>query len=178
MSFLKRVSDAASAGVARAGEVASHATEAVTEPAKGGSLRETLAAAGERAKGGLDKAGVALADPANQATAAAKVRAAGGKAKAGLSGAVDRIDPDLFAEVIKATSVQERINGRLIEKKSPYRVADIEIAVAFPLPTITFTISRLTDPAVAADAAATEALAAEIVAADMAEAGLATDGQA
>jgi hypothetical protein len=67
-------------------------------------------------------------------------------AKRGLSTAIDRIDPNVLADVIiKATSLQEKANAALREKGSPYRVAEIGIAASIP-PQITFSIGRIDDP--------------------------------
>jgi hypothetical protein len=67
-------------------------------------------------------------------------------AKRGLSTAIDRIDPNVLADVIiKATSLQERANTALRQKGSPYRVSEIGIAAAIP-PQVTFSIGRIDDP--------------------------------
>ena len=67
-------------------------------------------------------------------------------AKRGLSTAIDRIDPNVLADVIiKATSLQERSNAALRDKGSPYRIAEIGIAASIP-PQVTFSIGRIDDP--------------------------------
>jgi hypothetical protein len=67
-------------------------------------------------------------------------------AKRGLSTAIDRIDPNVLADVIiKATSLQERANLALRDKGSPYRVTEIGIAASIP-PQVTFSIGRIDDP--------------------------------
>ena len=77
--------------------------------------------------------------------AGAGVKGAAGIAKTSASGAVDRINPNTLADlVIKATTIQERTNAALREKRSAYRVAEIAITAAFP-PEISFSIARIGD---------------------------------
>ncbi len=77
--------------------------------------------------------------------AGAGVKGAAGIAKTSASGAVDRINPNTLADlIIKATTIQERTNAALREKRSAYRVAEIAITAAFP-PEISFSIARIGD---------------------------------
>ncbi len=89
-----------------------------------------------------DKAQALLHDPAT----AEKARQAMSRAKRGVSTAIDRIDPAVLADVIiKATALQERANGALKAKGSPYRISEVSIGAAIP-PSITFAIARTDDP--------------------------------
>lgn len=150
MSFLQRARDQVTA-VGR-GVLEAASQPAVTDPdadpavSAPGGFRAAAAAMVDTTRDGLSAASVAISDPANQAAAAARARALGGKAKVGIASMVDKIDPDVFAEVIiKATSAQERINASLQAKGSPYRIGEVAIAVAFPLPNISFSIARVGD---------------------------------
>ncbi len=88
-------------------------------------------------------AATAAADPANHAKAKVVARSGLTKAKSGLSGAIDRIDPGLMADlVIKSTTLQERANRSLREKGSPYRINQITITAGIP-PDVAFTIGRI-----------------------------------
>jgi hypothetical protein len=88
------------------------------------------------------KASASLRDPAT----AEKAKRGLHLAKRGLATAVERIDPGVLADVvIKATSLQERANTALRAKHSPYRISQIEIGASIP-PSVTFAISRLSDP--------------------------------
>jgi hypothetical protein len=156
--------------------------------------------AAEQAAGATRTAASQLGDPATQEKARHTFDLAGkqakvglGHAKRGISTAIDRIDPNVLADmIIKATSLQERANSSLREKGSPYRVSEIGIAAAIP-PQITFSIGRIDDPepvptgAMVASTALLDDMppeAAEIVAldgstvADLPEIGLTADGVA
>lgn len=105
----------------------------------------------------------AAADPGNQAQAASGLAsAASGMARGAselagstresmdigrkaASHAVNKIDPDLLADVISiATNKQEQVNERLLARKSPYRIASLSVGVTFP-PSVSFSISRIGD---------------------------------
>lgn len=109
--------------------------------------------AAEQAADATRTAASQLADPSTQERARHTLDLAGkqakvglGHAKRGISTAIDRIDPNVLADVIiKATSLQERANSALREKGSPYRVSEIGIAAAIP-PQVTFSIGRIDDP--------------------------------
>ena len=109
--------------------------------------------AAEQAADATRTAAAQLSDPTTQEKARQTFDMAGkqakvglGHAKRGISTAIDRIDPNVLADVIiKATSLQERANSALREKGSPYRVSEIGIAAAIP-PQVTFSIGRIDDP--------------------------------
>lgn len=109
--------------------------------------------AAEQAADATRTAAAQLSDPSTQEKARQTFDMAGkqakvglGHAKRGISTAIDRIDPNVLADVIiKATSLQERANSALREKGSPYRVSEIGIAAAIP-PQVTFSIGRIDDP--------------------------------
>src|SRR4029077_21080533 len=72
-------------------------------------------------------------------------RIAGSAARRGMSNMIDKIDPGMLADlVIKATALQEKTNGSLRTKGSPYRIAEVTITATFP-PQIGFSISRVGD---------------------------------
>jgi hypothetical protein len=91
-----------------------------------------------------------MGDPATQAQARVQMAKAGvearrvaGKARRGVTTIIERIDPGLLADVvIKATALQERANGALRAKRSPYRISEVVISAAIP-PQVSFTISRM-----------------------------------
>ena len=109
--------------------------------------------AAEQAADATRTAASQLSDPSTQEKARQTFDMAGkqakvglGHAKRGISTAIDRIDPNVLADVIiKATSLQERANSALREKGSPYRISEIGIAAAIP-PQVTFSIGRIDDP--------------------------------
>ena len=101
--------------------------------------------------------------------AGAGVKGAAGIAKTSASTAADRINPNSLADlIIKATTIQERTNAALRDKRSAYRVAEIVITAAFP-PQISFSIARMGDvgeePGMWAAHLAAEAAQADAVAA-------------
>lgn len=103
--------------------------------------------------------------------AGAGVKGAAGIAKISASAAVDRINPNSLADlIIKATTIQERTNAALRDKRSAYRVAEIAITAAFP-PQISFSIARIGDvneePGMWAAHLAAEAAQADAVAAQL-----------
>ncbi|MFL5688095.1 MAG: hypothetical protein ACJ77I_03820, partial [Chloroflexota bacterium] len=74
-----------------------------------------------------------------------QARSALGAARRGVSTVVERIDPGVLADlIIKSTALQEMTNASLREKKSPYRIAEVNITASIP-PGITFSISRIDD---------------------------------
>jgi len=115
----------------------------------GGAARQAAEEGRRRAEG----AAAQLSDPSTQEKAKHTLDIAGKQAKVGLGHArrgvstvIDRIDPNILADVIiKATSLQERANASLRAKGSPYRVAEVAIAASIP-PQITFSIGRIDDP--------------------------------
>ncbi|HET9497151.1 MAG TPA: hypothetical protein VFP83_02385 [Candidatus Limnocylindria bacterium] len=93
-----------------------------------------------------------MGDPATQAQARVQMAKAGvearrvaGKARRGLTTIVEKIDPALLADVvIKATALQEKANGALRAKRSPYRIGEVVISAAIP-PQVSFAIVRIDD---------------------------------
>jgi hypothetical protein len=93
-----------------------------------------------------------LGDPATQAQARVQMAKAGvearrvaGKARRGVTTIIEKIDPGLLADVvIKATALQEKANGALRDKRSPYRISEVVISAAIP-PQVSFTIARMDD---------------------------------
>jgi hypothetical protein len=93
-----------------------------------------------------------VADPTTQAQARVQMAQAGlearrvaGKARRGLTTIVEKIDPGLLADVvIKATALQEKANGALRAKRSPYRIGEVVISAAIP-PQVSFAIVRIDD---------------------------------
>jgi hypothetical protein len=121
MSFLDRARQAAAQAAEGAKQAAEQARTAASETA--------------------GRAQTAISDPGN----AEKAKAALSRAKRGVSTAIDRIDPNVLADVIiKATALQERANAALKAKGSPYRVAEVVIGAAIP-PSISFSIARTHD---------------------------------
>ena len=84
-------------------------------------------------------------DPATQERLGQQARSALGAARRGVSTVVERIDPSVLADlIIKSTALQEMTNASLREKRSPYRIAEVNITASIP-PGITFAISRVDD---------------------------------
>ena len=82
-------------------------------------------------------------DPSTQEKLSQQTRSALGAARRGVSTVVERIDPGVLADlIIKSTALQEMTNASLREKKSPYRIAEVNITASIP-PGITFAISRV-----------------------------------
>jgi hypothetical protein len=68
-----------------------------------------------------------------------------GAARRGVSTVVERIDPSVLADlIIKSTALQEMTNTSLREKRSPYRISEVNITASIP-PGITFSIGRQDD---------------------------------
>ncbi|MBA3875388.1 MAG: hypothetical protein C0498_00390 [Anaerolinea sp.] len=122
MGFLDRAKQAAAQAAEQAKAAADQTRQSVSE--------------------GAHRASTAISDPAT----ADKARQALSRAKHGISTAIDRIDPNVLADVIvKATALQERANAALKAKGSPYRVSEVAIGAAIP-PSVTFSIARTDDP--------------------------------
>ncbi len=122
MSFLDRAKQAAAQAADQARQAAESALQAASE--------------------GSQKAQAALHDPAS----ADKARQALSRARRAVATAIDRIDPNVLADVIiKATALQERANTSLKAKGSPYRISEVGIGAAIP-PSVMFTIARTDDP--------------------------------
>ena len=116
--------------------------------------------AADEARLRAEGAAATLSDPTTQEKAKQALDSAGkqtkvglGHARRGISTAIDRIDPNILADmIIKATSLQEKANAALRDQGSPYRVAEIGIAASIP-PQVTFSIGRIDDPEQAPPAA-------------------------
>jgi hypothetical protein len=124
-----------------------------------GFLRKARHMAGSVADQASAAAGQALAaasDPSRQAAAASglakgasdladSTRESMDVGRKVMSHAVDKIDPDVLADIIsKATLIQERVNTRLLSQKSAYRIGSLSVTVSIP-PNISFGISRIGD---------------------------------
>ena len=121
MSFLQKARDAADRAAQQAREAADQARARVNDPATQERMRTSVQSASQQA------------------------RDAAGKTKKGIATMVDKIDPGLLAEiVIKATALQEKANGALRAKGSPYRIGEITITATIP-PQVGFSISRVGD---------------------------------
>jgi hypothetical protein len=121
MSFLDRAKQAAAQAAEGAKQAAEQARTAASETA--------------------GRAQSAMNDPAT----AEKARGALSRARSRVSTAIDRIDPNVLADVIiKATALQERANAALKAKGSPYRISEVVIGAAIP-PSISFSIARTHD---------------------------------
>jgi hypothetical protein len=107
--------------------------------------KEAAAAAAEQAQQAAGMASRSAQDPAAQEKLGQQARSALGAARRGVSTVVERIDPGVLADlIIKSTALQEMTNASLREKKSPYRIAEVNITASIP-PGITFSISRIDD---------------------------------
>jgi hypothetical protein len=137
VSFIKRAREAADA----AAESSRHAAEAARVRAA-----EVARAANAKAS-----------DPAAHERVGRGAREALGAARRRVATVVERIDPDTLAElVIKATALQEKTNGSLRAKRSPYRISEIQIVASIP-PGIAFSISRIGDEETLSGTAVTSA---------------------
>jgi hypothetical protein len=107
----------------------------------------------------LEKARQTAAESLNQLTGAegksevreaagqvgASVRELAGQARRGVVTVIERIDPDILADlIIKATALQEKANRALSRKGSTYRIGELNITATIP-PQIGFSISRIGD---------------------------------
>jgi hypothetical protein len=119
MSFIKRAREAAEAAADSAQHAAEAARTKVTEVSRTAS------------------------DPAMHERLGRQAKEAVGQARRSVATVVERIDPSTLAElIIKATSLQEKTNAALRDKKSPYRVSEIAISASIP-PGISFSITRI-----------------------------------
>ena len=117
----------------KAKQAAEQAADEARRRAEGAAAQLTDPSTQEKAKQALDMAGK-------------QTKVGLGHARRGISTAIDRIDPNVLADmIIKATSLQEKANAALRERGSPYRVAEIGIAASIP-PQVTFSIGRIDDP--------------------------------
>jgi hypothetical protein len=107
--------------------------------------KEAAQAAAEQAQQAAGMATKSAQDPATQEMLGQQARSALGAARRGVSTVVERIDPGVLADlIIKSTALQEMTNASLREKRSPYRIAEVNITASIP-PGITFAISRVDD---------------------------------
>ena len=107
--------------------------------------QEAAAAAAEQAQQAAGLATRSAQDPATQEKLGQQARAAMGAARRGVTTVVERIDPSVLADlIIKSTALQEMTNTSLREKRSPYRISEVNITASIP-PGITFSISRMDD---------------------------------
>jgi hypothetical protein len=105
--------------------------------------KEAAQAAAEQAQQAAGMATKTAGDPATQEKLGQQARSALGAARRGVSTVVERIDPGVLADlIIKSTALQEMTNASLREKRSPYRIAEVNITASIP-PGITFSISRV-----------------------------------
>ncbi len=155
MSFIKRAREAAEA----AADSAQHAAEAARNKAT-----EVATTASRTAS-----------DPAIHERLGRQAKEAVGQARRGVATVVERIDPGTLAElIIKATSLQEKTNASLRDKKSPYRVSEIAISASIP-PGISFSITRIDGGEVLSGHAVTSAELIETLP-DLGEAVISLDG--
>jgi hypothetical protein len=117
----------------RAEQAAAQARRAVEEAGVMASEQAKVAQAA------IDRGGQRLADPSTGERARDALR----RARRGVATAVDRIDPNVLADiVIKATALQERANRSLRAKGSVYRISEVVLGASIP-PTINFSIARI-----------------------------------
>ena len=131
--------------------------------------------AAEAARIRATEVGRTAADPATHERLGRQAREAAGKARRGVSTIVERIEPGTLADlIIKATALQEKTNGSLRNKRSPYRINEIVITASIP-PGISFTIGRIDEAEILSGTAVTSA---ELIATlpDVGEAVIALDG--
>ena len=130
--------------------------------------KEAAQAAAEQAQQAAGMATKTAGDPATQEKLGQQARSALGAARRGVSTVVERIDPGVLADlIIKSTALQETTNDSLRAKKSPYRIAEVNITASIP-PGITFSISRVDDVDLVGGEVSSEELVEEMP----------TDGQA
>ncbi|HJT63661.1 MAG TPA: hypothetical protein VJ839_02710 [Candidatus Limnocylindria bacterium] len=116
------------------------------------SFKKAMEQAQQAAQQAAAQAQQKVSDPTTQAQARVQMAKAGvearrvaGKARRGLTTIVEKIDPGLLADVvIKATALQEKANGALRAKRSPYRIGEVVISAAIP-PQVSFAIVRIDD---------------------------------
>jgi hypothetical protein len=98
-----------------------------------------------------------------------------GQARKGMATVIEKIDPSTLAElIIKATALQEKTNGSLRDKKSPYRIGEISITASIP-PGVSFVISRIDEGEILSGTAVTSAELIEALP-EFGEAVIALDG--
>lgn len=139
MSFLDKARQAAEQAKARAEVLADKAAVEGRKVAE--QARSAASEGAERATELAHRADATLQDPAT----ADRARAALGRARRGLATAIERIDPNVLADVvIRATALQEKTNQALRAKESAYRISEISIGASIP-PSVTFAIARIGD---------------------------------
>ena len=107
--------------------------------------KEAAQAAAEQAQQAAGMATRTAQDPATQEKLSQQAKSALGAARRGVTTVVERIDPGVLADlIIKSTALQEMTNDSLRAKRSPYRIAEVNITASIP-PGITFSISRVDD---------------------------------
>lgn len=100
-------------------------------------------AAASQAQAAAGAATRSAQDPETQERLSQQARSAMGAARRGVSTVIERIDPGVLADlIIKATALQEMTNASLREKRSPYRISEVNITASIP-PGVTFAIGRL-----------------------------------
>lgn len=105
--------------------------------------REMAEAAATQAQAAAGAATRSAQDPETQERLSQQARSAMGAARRGVSTVIERIDPGVLADlIIKATALQEMTNASLREKRSPYRISEVNITASIP-PGVTFAIGRL-----------------------------------
>jgi hypothetical protein len=105
--------------------------------------REMAEAAASQAQAAAGAATRSAQDPETQERLSQQARSAMGAARRGVSTVIERIDPSVLADlIIKATALQEMTNASLREKRSPYRISEVDITASIP-PGVTFAIGRL-----------------------------------
>ena len=130
--------------------------------------KELAQAAAEQTQQATGMATKAAADPATQEKLGQQARSALGAARRGVSTVVERIDPGVLADlIIKSTALQEMTNDSLRAKKSPYRIAEVNITASIP-PGITFAISRVDDVDLVGGEVSSETLVEEMPESDQA----------
>ena len=103
-------------------------------------MAETAASQAQAAAGAATRS---AQDPETQERLSQQARAAMGAARRGVTTVVERIDPSVLADlIIKATALQEMTNAALREKRSPYRISEVDITASIP-PGVTFAIGLL-----------------------------------
>ncbi len=136
---------------------------------------ESAQHAAEAARTRATEVGRQASDPALHERLGRQAKEAVGQARRGVATVIERIDPSTLAElIIKATALQEKTNASLRDKKSPYRVSEINISASIP-PGVTFVISRIDEGEVLSGHAVTSAELIETLP-DIGEAVMALDG--
>jgi hypothetical protein len=107
---------------------------------KAREMAEAAASQAQTAAGAVNRS---AHDPETQERLSQQARSAMGAARRGVSTVVERIDPSVLADlIIKATALQEMTNTALRDKRSPYRISEVDITASIP-PGVTFAIGRL-----------------------------------